>query len=229
MAQRDDNAENDPLLGYESEDQAKEGMRSEDAVLTELVHSGHEGFGGKTIGSQAGAILLLNNMMGVGLPLLPMLFQQAGVIPPLVTIVFVALLSGYAATMLTEAMKYLPGNRNFDDRVVRLLAPVHSCCWSDTYTHTHTHTHTRTTFVALYALLHPSSLSLFCFFSSFAVSGIRFAGQVLSGQVSVLRHTGVFEPGAAVVQPGVDSGDGAGDGLDADRHLQVHLRADHHA
>lgn len=38
-------------------------------------------------------------------------------VTPLLCIVFVALLSGYSATMLTEAMKYLPGNKNFDDRV----------------------------------------------------------------------------------------------------------------
>lgn len=71
----------------------------------------------KTIGTFSGSVLLLNNMMGVGLPLLPMLLQQAGVVTPVFCIVFVALLSGYSATMLTEAMKYLPGNKNFDDRV----------------------------------------------------------------------------------------------------------------
>ncbi len=74
-------------------------------------------FGKKTIGSFAGTVLLLNNMMGVGLPLLPMLLQQAGWVTPVLCIVAVALLSGYSATMLTEAMNCLPGNKNFEDRV----------------------------------------------------------------------------------------------------------------
>ncbi len=68
-----------------------------------------QGFGSKTIGSVAGSMLLLNNMMGVGLPLLPMLVQQAGWVTPIITILFVAVMSGLSATMLTESMKYLPG------------------------------------------------------------------------------------------------------------------------
>lgn len=56
-------------------------------------------------------------MMGVGIPVLPTLLQQAGFVTPIVVILLVALVSGLAGTMLTEAMKYVPGNRNFDDRI----------------------------------------------------------------------------------------------------------------
>lgn len=60
---------------------------------------------------------MINNMMGVGIPLLPNMFQQAGFVTPLVSILLVAVFSGLAATMLAEAMKYVRGNKHYDDRV----------------------------------------------------------------------------------------------------------------
>ncbi len=83
---------------------------------SELVESEGE-TGKKTISTVSGIFLLLNNMMGVGVPLLPIMFQQAGYVVPLLCIAIVSVLSYLAATMLTEAMKYLPGNTNFNERV----------------------------------------------------------------------------------------------------------------
>ncbi len=91
-------------------------MLDDDRVVTEFHHS-DESFGAKTINSVSGTALLMNNMMGVGIPLLPTLFQQAGFVSPIVIMLVVALLSGLSASMLTESMKYVPGNRNFDDRI----------------------------------------------------------------------------------------------------------------
>jgi amino acid permease len=56
-------------------------------------------------------------MMGVGLPLLPIMYQQAGFLVPTIVILFVAVFSGLAGNMLAEAMKYLPNNRDFEDRI----------------------------------------------------------------------------------------------------------------
>lgn len=91
-------------------------MLHDDETLVEVSHSG-DSFGAKTIGAFAGTTLLMNNMMGVGIPILPNMFQQAGWVTPMIVIVAIALLSGLSATMLCEAMKYLPGNRYFDDRI----------------------------------------------------------------------------------------------------------------
>jgi hypothetical protein len=116
MASSVNSDENEPLFGYGSEAEAVDEMLNDDAVVTDFEHS-DESFGVKTIGSVTGTALLMNNMMGVGIPLLPNLFQQAGFVTPIVVMVIVALCSGLAGTMLTEAMKYIPGNRNFDDRI----------------------------------------------------------------------------------------------------------------
>lgn len=93
-------------------------MLHDDVVVTELHHGEAEGsFGAKTIGTFSGTMLMINNMMGVGIPLLPNLFVAAGFVTPTLVILLVALFSGLSGTMLTEAMKYVPGNRNFDDRI----------------------------------------------------------------------------------------------------------------
>lgn len=91
-------------------------MLHEDEAIADLHHS-DDSFGAKTIGSFAGTMLLINNMMGVGIPLLPALFLEAGFVSPIAVIVLMAIFAGYAGSMLAEAMKYIPGNRDFDDRI----------------------------------------------------------------------------------------------------------------
>ena len=91
-------------------------MMHEDEAIADLEHS-DESFGSKTIGSFAGTMLLVNNMMGVGIPLLPALFLDAGFVTPIVVMFLVAVFSGYAGSMLAEAMKYVPGNTHFEDRI----------------------------------------------------------------------------------------------------------------
>lgn len=84
----------------------------------EFVHAETtSGAGKKTIASSSGIFLLINNMMGVGLPLLPIMFQSAGLVVPSVVILCVAWFSGLSASMLAESMKYLPNNRDFEDRI----------------------------------------------------------------------------------------------------------------
>ncbi len=89
-------------------------MTERDALLpakaTTDVAASAEGVGGKTVRTAWGTMLLLNNLTGPGLPLLPLMIQQAGYVVPVLALVAVAVLSAVSATMLTEAMKYVPGN-----------------------------------------------------------------------------------------------------------------------
>lgn len=73
-------------------------------------------FGAKTIGFWSSCCLNLNNVMGAAIVALPLVNQQAGWITPTFCILFVFIVSSFAATMLVEAMQRIPGNSSFDQR-----------------------------------------------------------------------------------------------------------------
>jgi amino acid permease len=108
--------ENDLIVGYESEQEAIADMLHEDETMLELDHT-DEDFGVKTIGTFAGWSLMVNNLSGPGIVLLPSLFIHAGFASSLTMLVVVSLLSGFSASMLAESMKYIPGNKHFDERI----------------------------------------------------------------------------------------------------------------
>jgi amino acid permease len=73
-------------------------------------------FGAKTIGYWSSCCLNLNNVMGAAIVALPLVNQQAGWITPTLCILFVFLISSFAATMLVEAMQRVPGNSALTER-----------------------------------------------------------------------------------------------------------------
>ena len=73
----------------------------------------------KNLKTFGGVALLVNTIMGAGIPLLPSAFQQAGLVVSCLATLVVAVVSGFAATMLAESMKFFPTNNNvhFSHRV----------------------------------------------------------------------------------------------------------------
>lgn len=74
-------------------------------------------FGSKTIGFFAGTALLINNITGPGIPQLPNMFAEAGWLWPTLCIFFVWATSTVSASMYCEAMRKIPGNEHFKDRL----------------------------------------------------------------------------------------------------------------
>lgn len=74
-------------------------------------------FGSKTIGFFAGTALLINNITGPGIPQLPNMFAEAGWLFPTICILFVWATSTISASMYCEAMRKIPGNEHFKDRL----------------------------------------------------------------------------------------------------------------
>ena len=55
-----------------------------------------------------------------------LMFQQAGYIVPLITLVIVAVAASFASTMLSEAMTRMPGNDVFQSRAeIITLVNIH--------------------------------------------------------------------------------------------------------
>jgi len=75
------------------------------------------GFGAKSIGVVGGLSMLINNILGPGIANFPGMFQQAGWLPPLLTIAVCALSSLVSGELLVMAMRRMPGNSNFENRV----------------------------------------------------------------------------------------------------------------
>ena len=73
-------------------------------------------FGNKTIGYWSSCCLNLNNVMGAAIVALPLVNQQAGWLTPTLAILFVFVVSSFAATMLVEAMQRVPGNHDLKAR-----------------------------------------------------------------------------------------------------------------
>lgn len=71
----------------------------------------------KKIGFIGGSALLVASMTGPGLTVIPMLFQQAGWVPTIAFLIFIAILSGFASTLIIEAMASVQGNADFKAQI----------------------------------------------------------------------------------------------------------------
>lgn len=72
--------------------------------------------GGKTIGWFGSWVLTVNNITGPGMMHIAAIFQQAGLIVPVLVFFMVCFVSAAAATLLCDALARLPGNRQLDIR-----------------------------------------------------------------------------------------------------------------
>jgi len=71
----------------------------------------------KTIGMFAGIALLINNITGPGVPALPNMFSESGWVVPTITFIVIWAMSSVSTTMFCEAMRNVPGNDHFRDRI----------------------------------------------------------------------------------------------------------------
>jgi len=74
-------------------------------------------FGSKSIGMFAGIALLINNVTGPGVPQLANMFVEAGWLFPVVCILLTWMITTFSASMYCEAMRNVPGNEYFRDRI----------------------------------------------------------------------------------------------------------------
>ncbi|PRP85167.1 hypothetical protein PROFUN_07114 [Planoprotostelium fungivorum] len=79
-------------------------------------HSASVG-GPKTITFAGGIMLLINSITGPGILTIPLLFQEAGWLTPVICIVAVAIISYLSSVMLCSAMEKVPGNGRFKGRI----------------------------------------------------------------------------------------------------------------
>lgn len=77
-----------------------------------------EGFGEKNIGLLGGVSLLWNNITGPAMVALAGVYMNAGWLPATVLLTIVGIMSGFGGGFLIEAMSRMPGNANFDERMV---------------------------------------------------------------------------------------------------------------
>lgn len=61
--------------------------------------------------------LLINNMVGPAMLGIPRLYQQAGIIPTTLCIVFIFLCATLSGTLFSDAISAIPGNKSFDRHV----------------------------------------------------------------------------------------------------------------
>jgi hypothetical protein len=76
-----------------------------------------DGYGDKTIGLIGSLCLLCNNICGAGMVQIPVMFQTAGWLFPLIAFLLVAMLSYYASLYLTRAVAWMPGNQGYQKRI----------------------------------------------------------------------------------------------------------------
>merc|ERR1719188_660064 len=72
--------------------------------------------GGKTIGFLGSYALIVNNITGPGMLHLAVVFQEAGLVVPVLVFFLVCTSSTGAANLLCDAMARLPGNANIELR-----------------------------------------------------------------------------------------------------------------
>lgn len=84
----------------------------------EVVQLEGKNFGGaKTIGYWGGVMLLINNVAGPTVSLMPSLAQEAGWLAMVLVMALIASLSAACGFLLTAAVRSMPGNQDFDERV----------------------------------------------------------------------------------------------------------------
>lgn len=104
-------AESAPLLrGRVQSHESTSSAKSEDEVFAE--HFGMEE-PEKSIGALQSFILITNNIAGPGLMGLPLLYQQAGILPVTASIILICICSSFTGTLLSETISTIPKNANF--------------------------------------------------------------------------------------------------------------------
>ena len=80
-------------------------------------------------GLGAGICLLINNITGPGVPQLPNLFSEAGWLLPTIVFLAVWVMTALSTSMFCEAMRRIPGNANFTDRIeyTSIIRWVNTC------------------------------------------------------------------------------------------------------
>jgi hypothetical protein len=71
----------------------------------------------KEIGTVGSFCLVINNMVGPAMLGFPQVFQQAGLIPTSVCIIFIYLCATLCGTLFSDAISAIPGNKTFDRHV----------------------------------------------------------------------------------------------------------------
>jgi hypothetical protein len=84
-----------------------------------------DGFGEKSIGLLGGLSLLWNNITGPAMVALAGVYMNAGWLPATVLLAFVGIMSGFGGGFLIEAMARMPGNAEFEERMVRVASARH--------------------------------------------------------------------------------------------------------
>ena len=135
----------------------RDGDGADGAEGAATSESKRTGFGEKKITFWGSFALILNNAMGPGMLVLPLIMQEAGLITSMIVLVAVYLLSTVSCTMLCDAIQRIPGNRDFTQRVAnvaavkrvfptragRSVSSAVACTSAQTRAHARTHTHTR--------------------------------------------------------------------------------------
>eukprot|EP01065_Artemidia_motanka_P041389 TRINITY_DN535_c10_g1_i1.p1 TRINITY_DN535_c10_g1~~TRINITY_DN535_c10_g1_i1.p1 ORF type:complete len:755 (+),score=254.31 TRINITY_DN535_c10_g1_i1:156-2267(+) len=93
-----------------------EGGRAQTVTQSEAIVDA-EAFGDKTIGTAAGFMLLVNNVTGPGLVTMCAVNTAAGYFTTSVFLFMCWAISSLSTTMMLEAIKRIPGNSRFDQRI----------------------------------------------------------------------------------------------------------------
>ena len=73
--------------------------------------------GTKTLGFFSSIVIVVNNIAGPGMLVLPAVYQEAGWVVPTVVLVLISVGSGFAATFLVDTMARVPENGHFQRRI----------------------------------------------------------------------------------------------------------------
>eukprot|EP00658_Telonema_sp_P-2_P068566 TRINITY_DN5749_c0_g3_i1.p1 TRINITY_DN5749_c0_g3~~TRINITY_DN5749_c0_g3_i1.p1 ORF type:complete len:567 (+),score=113.34 TRINITY_DN5749_c0_g3_i1:206-1906(+) len=92
------------------------GVHHECATIDDDTETSSE-LGGKTMTYFGSICLIVNNVTGPGMLVLPIMFQHSGWFVPGVMFVAVTLISAVSCCAICDAIARMPGNRNFDKRV----------------------------------------------------------------------------------------------------------------
>jgi amino acid permease len=81
-----------------------------------IISSSSKHFGKKTLSLASSIALTLNNDLGPGMILFPLIMQESGYLVLTAVLVTMFLVSTFCCTMLCEAIQRIPGNRGFTQR-----------------------------------------------------------------------------------------------------------------
>lgn len=86
--------------------------------MTEVkAPSEHDALGQKTISFFGSCVLTVNNVAGPGMLGIPLVFQQAGWLVPILILCTIYIVSSFASTMICETMNLVPGNSHYQERL----------------------------------------------------------------------------------------------------------------